>query len=265
MTDVSPHLETFLPAHDLHNHTTYCGHAAEDATVANLVERAEKVGLETFGFSEHVIFPEDVDRIARIRDDLARLEQGIPRVRILVGVEIDADPLNLDGRLVADPGPVDYIILSPHRIPEYGIGHWQFKSLALSRDEQLRLADVWLDWYAACIERNEVDILGHPFREPITLGLLSLKQERTFARILEILRRAAHLSLVFELNNGWAIGLQELGQFEEYVVLVRELKKCGMKFSRGSDSHGEADVGTCDGIRRLAREAGLEQHDWLDR
>src|SRR5258708_33538867 len=101
-------------------------------------------------------------------------------------------------------------------------------------------------------------------REPITLGLLSLKQERTFARVLDILQRAAQRSLVFELNNGWAVGLQDLGQFEPYVTLVRELKKDGMQFSRGSDSHRVADIGTGDGIRRLAQEAGLESQDWVD-
>lgn len=253
-----------LPAHDLHNHTVHCGHAAEDATAAALAVRAEEVGLAYLGISEHVIFAEEAGRIARVREDLARADlQGLS-ARVLVGVEIDPDPLRLDGSWVAEPLPVDYAILSPHRIPGYGVGHWQFHELGLSEGERRRVGERWLDWYEACVEHEDVRILGHPLREPVTLGLLSLREDRTLARALEILRRATRRGLVFELNNGWAMGLKARGDLEPYAALVSDLKAEGMRFCRGSDSHKLSDVGSAEGIRRLAQAAGLEPHDWLD-
>src|SRR5690349_16146807 len=119
MTDITSTFPTDLPPYDLHNHTFHCGHAADDATVENLVMRAEQLQLAYFGLSEHVIFPEDVERIAQIRKELSSIDLGSLNTNILVGVEIDADPFRLDGSWVADPGPVDFTILSPHRIPEY--------------------------------------------------------------------------------------------------------------------------------------------------
>ncbi|MCC6729937.1 MAG: hypothetical protein IT208_11430 [Chthonomonadales bacterium] len=253
----------WLPPHDLHNHTVHCGHAADDATVPNLVARAGALGLAWFGFAEHVVFAEDAPRVARVRADLEALPQDGSGPRVLVGMEIDPDPLHLDGRWVAEPEGADFAVLSPHRIPEYGVGHWQFRDLALSAAETERLGGLWLDWYAACVERAEVDILGHPLREPITLGLLSLREDRTLERARGILATAARRGAAFELNNGWALGLERLGQYEPYVALVRDLRAEGMRFSRGSDSHGVIGVGAADGIARLARAAGIEPGDWL--
>ena len=118
---------TFLPSHDIHIHTHHCGHAEEDATVANIVARAEELGLACLGISEHVIFEKDAERIPRIRSELESLSRNGSMMTVLIGVEMDPDPVALDGRPVAMLDDVDYRICAPHRLPESGVGHWKFQ------------------------------------------------------------------------------------------------------------------------------------------
>lgn len=253
-----------LPLHDLHNHTVHCGHARPDATVAAMVARADAVGLACFGFSEHIVFTEHAERIATIRRELAELDLSRVGCRLLVGVEIDADPVAADGSWVAYPEALDYTILSLHRLPIYNVGHWEFQELKLSKAARRHLGEAWLDWFRLCVERPGIQILGHPLREPIALDLFSLNDDRTMARAFDILARAAERSIAFELNNGWPERLRELGEFDAYVSLVRGLKERGMKFSCGSDSHRLSQIGGREGILALAQAAGLEPTDWFD-
>jgi histidinol phosphatase-like PHP family hydrolase len=183
---------------------------------------------------------------------------------VLVGVEIDADPVKADGSWVAYPDQIDYAILTLHRIPVLNVGHWQFREMNVSEQERRYLGGVWLDWFEACVERGGMQILAHPLREPINLGMLSLTDDRTMARALEVLHKAANRSVAFEINNGWCGAVRNLGEFDEYVTLMRELKARGMKFSCGSDAHGVEHVGAREGIRQLTQAAGLEAGDWFD-
>jgi histidinol phosphatase-like PHP family hydrolase len=251
----------FIPNYDVHNHTIHCLHAHESATVAACVEQAKDVGLQVFGFSEHVIFAQDIGRIDVIRDEL-RMVGDVEGLRVLVGAEMDADPTACDGSMVASAEGLDYVILSPHRMPGSGMGHWEYMGLDVTEDEKRVAGHEWLDWYSLCIETGGFDILGHPLREPMNLGLFHLDEDSTFERVLEIMQEAAKKGIAFELNNGWSHGLKARNDFQRYVELVCRVKEMGMRFSRGSDSHDIDHIGHTDQLSIFVELADIREDDW---
>jgi histidinol phosphatase-like PHP family hydrolase len=250
---------TDIPNYDIHTHTVHCGHAAEDATVANMAAQAVTAGLATYGFSEHCLRSEHEQWINLIRDEMRELPPG--PTRFLLGVELDADPIAADGSFVAWP-EVDYVIMALHFLPG-GLGHWEFDRDAHSPDERAEIGRRWLDWYAATVDRGGFEILAHPLREPISLGLLDLRERPTFDRAVAILEAAAAKHMAFELNNGWCQGVADLGQRDAFMALAREARAVGMRFSRGSDAHAIEHVGGCGAIGGLAADLALTAADWV--
>src|SRR5262249_48660572 len=142
---------------------------------------------------------------------------------------------------------------------------WEVPALALSNREWQRLAGVWLDWYSAAIERAQRPvILGHPLREPLMLGLFSLREGAMLKRVLKRFEQVLHPGVVFEINDAWVGRLAQTTEYEPYVELVRAAKHEGVRFARGSDSHRADDVGRYDGLLRIVADAGLELSDWID-
>jgi HisJ family histidinol phosphate phosphatase len=253
---------SLLPSYDLHAHTVYCGHAADDATVRNMIARAVELGLDYFGISEHVFFADEAGAIFSIEHDIHQCEHG--RTRVLLGVEVDPNPLKADGSWATHDLHVDYVILSPHMLPHSGLGAGECNAQRLSEQQKRRAGEQWLDWYARCIDHGGMDILGHPLREPITLGLIALREPAVLQRAIDVLAMAAARGVAFELNEAWLCNLLLTSQYEPYMDLMRELKRRGMKFSRGSDAHSPQSIGRCREIEHTARELGLTQNDWLD-
>lgn len=250
-----------LPSHDLHCHTVHCGHAAETATVANLVARANELGLAFFGVSEHVFHAEEAAQLSLIDQEIRRCHS--PTTRVLLGVEIDPDPIRADGSWPTHDLHVDYVILSPHMLPRSGLGAGEFDRLRLTDAQRETVGWHWLDWYERCIARGGMDILGHPLREPMATGLFSLLNQRVWDRALEVLTLAAQSNIAFELNDAWLGNLALTPQFEAYVELTRELKRRGLRFSRGSDAHTPANLGNCREIAYVARQLDLSANDWI--
>jgi len=250
-----------LPAYDLHMHTVYCGHAAEDATIENIVARARELRLEYVGISEHVCFLDEAPNLFAIDRDIRHVGSENPRV--LLGVEVDPNPLKADGSWVTHDLHVDYVILSPHRLPHVGLGASEVEDLRLSVEQRDKLGHAWLDWYGRCIEHGGMDILGHPLREPMALGLFSLRDPATVRRLVEIFAPAARQKIAFELNDAWLGTLAKTPAFEPYLELLQELHRQGMRFSRGSDAHSPANVGNCKEIAYVAKHLGLTSDDWL--
>lgn len=252
----------FLPEHDLHNHTVYCGHTDDDATVANLVHRANELNLTFLGISEHVMEADDAPMLMPLVEDIR--ECISPHTRILLGVEMDADPADPLGRWVAPEFESDYVILSAHGFPRFDLGIPPEEKFLPVEKQRRNLARKWLDWYASAIHNGGMDILGHPLREPISNGLISLADDALFTAALDAFTPGIQQHVAFELNNAFLAFLSGTPQFRFYVALLVELKKKGMKFSRGSDSHGVCNLGGCEGICLTAEQAGLTRDDWLD-
>jgi HisJ family histidinol phosphate phosphatase len=253
----------YKPNHDLHNHTIHCDHAKEDATVSNLIDKARTAGLEYFGISEHVWLTEQAYCIEEVRRDIKNINLTQEHPRILLGVELDPDPIKMDGSFVADIPDIDYIILSIHRLPKSGIGVWRFNELNVTNKERKVIGEQWLQWLENCITYARFQILGHPLRFPIELKLFDLKDDVTFHRVYNILKKLALRNASFEINNGLVGTLINNGYIHTYAALVRELKKAGIKFSFGSDSHSSSTVGDMSKGEVLVNLAGIEECDWI--
>jgi histidinol phosphatase-like PHP family hydrolase len=250
-----------IPSHDLHTHTIHCGHAAENATVPNIIRRANEIGLAILGISEHVFRAEEAGCLHQIDQEIRRTPS--PTTHVLLGVEVDPDPIRADGSWPTHDLHVDYVILSPHMMPRSGLGAGEFDRLRLTDAERQTLAMHWLDWYERCIDRGGMDILGHPLREPIATGLFSLLDERIATRAIEVLSLAARRNIAFELNDAWLGNLSATPQFRVYLEIMQELKRLGIRFSRGSDAHNINNVGNCSEVTSTARQLGLTANDWI--
>ncbi len=251
------------PNHDLHNHTIHCDHARENATVKNLIFKAADLQLECLGISEHVRFSEEAENIENIKRDLKEIEIPENFPRILLGVELDPDPIYMDGRFVADIENLDYTMMSIHRMPQIGIGVWKYKKLEHTNKELEKMGHLWMEFLEACIEYSSFNILGHPVRFPIELNLFDIKNDIVFLRVVDILKKLADKKTAFEINDKLAGILMNSGYMEIYADLIKELKKYGVKFCRGSDSHSLGKVGSWNNAQCLVSLSGITDEDWI--
>lgn len=250
-----------LPNYDLHNHTVYCGHAEESATVANIITRANDLRLDCLGISEHLMGLSDLVPVRALQLEIEEKREN-SRTRILFGVEMDLDPASAEGNWIVPDFDCDYIILSAHDFPQFDLDIPNTDRYLSPELQRRRLAGRWLQWYGRAIQRGGFDILGHPLREPINMGILSLYDPEVFQAALVVFQPAIDRGIAFELNNAYLAYLTTSNIMAGYVQLIRFLRDKGMKFSRGSDSHGIERVGATEGIVEVARAAGLTASDW---
>lgn len=254
-------MSVFIPKQNLHSHTIHCGHAQDCATTENYLRFAGEENLDYFAITEHVIFPEDGERVDIIRQEAIEHQDLAGDCRILIGAEMDPDPNAADGSFVCEVD-CDIIVLSPHRMPDCGLGHWEYKEAFPNNRDGDR--ERWLDWYEACVERGGFHILGHPLREPMMLGIIDLSQEQDYQRVKEIFIKALRKNIVFELNQGWCHGLISNGFYDDYLRLMKELKSLGMQFSLGPDAHALAHAATAPVTHQAVTDLGLTKNDWFD-
>ncbi len=230
---------------DLHNHTTLCNHAT--GTVEEYIERAIKLGINIYGFSEHapmnfdeqyrVSFAEQPAYEAQIR---AAKEQYKDHIDIRLGYEVDWLPGHMDDRVLhAD---VDYLIGSVHFLDKWGFDNPEFIGEWEARD----IDAIWRDYFAAIVamaESGYFDIVGH-FDLIKLFKHLPETDIRTLARpALEAIRAA---DMVMEINTaGLRKPVQEL---YPSCVLLEEAFALNIPITFGSDAHAIDQVG-----------AGLEQ------
>lgn len=251
-----------LPNYDLHNHTIFSGHANDDATIENLVARANDLHLDVLGLSEHLMNAEDEDVYLAFQEAARRHPPSATRV--LIGVEMDIDPIDPSGRWVAPEVTGDYVILSAHGFPEFDLGLPEADLQLPPHVAQRRLAMRYLEWYGLAVANGRMHILGHPLREPLKMGLMDLADQEMMETSAAVFRPAAEMGIAFELNNPFLEYLDTVGMLKDYVNLIRRLRAMGMRFVRGSDSHSRATLGACDFIALAAAAAGLSATDWFD-
>lgn len=226
-----------------------------------MIQRANEIGLAVLGISEHVFHADEAGCLHLIDQEIRSTPS--PTTQILLGVEVDPDPIRADGSWPTHDLHVDYVILSPHMLPRSGLGAGEFDRLKVTEAQRTIMGMNWLDWYERCIDRGGMDILGHPLREPIAMGLFSLLDDRVAARAIEVLSLAARRNIAFELNDPWLGSLSQTSQFRVYVEIMQELKRQGMRFSRGSDAHNVNTIGNCREVVSVARQLGLGVNDWI--
>src|SRR5687768_11605632 len=126
---------------DYHVHCNYNDHSAPDLTIKNVVMQAEKIGLKTLAFTEHVRktsdwVPRYLEEIELLRDYKLEIIPGF-EAKILRDGSIDC----------ADTYASKYLLVASFHTT-YG-------------DKQ-----VWIQALEKAIQNHDVDILGHLAPEP---------------------------------------------------------------------------------------------------
>ena len=262
---------------DHHTHTLYSTHSDPDMTVANNLAAAAEAGLRRHVILEHV--PEigparptveswyraknerpQLDAIARDLKNLRHAER-YPQLTVLRGVELDADPITLDGSAMLDDlSNLDVVLGSTHVFPG-GAAFW-YDKISLPPDAAQRVALQWRDWTIRFMASGVVDVMSHPG------DLVGARQlvppfhaHETLQFFLPILEALGQHSVAFELNELLAAKLPPTYR-NGYVELVRLAHQVGLKFSVGSDAHAPAQIGQYAWVLSLIEQAGLQPDDF---
>jgi len=264
-----------LPAWDLHVHTVYSGHSSPDATVLNMVAGGGGAGLDAMALSEHVptVVPDveawraskgDRSVIDAVAADLADIDPpaaaGAPKV--LLGVEVDADPYSLDGALMLDDlSGIDYVLASTHLFPG-GEAFW-FEMISVAESAKRRILEAWVMWTAKVAANPAVNAMSHPGALVGARFVIDEFDDEVLAVMTPMLESMAANSTAFELNELLGRKLPARAR-ESYPELVKRARALGVRFSAGSDAHGPEAVGLMPWARSVAREAGLGPEDFIE-
>jgi putative hydrolase len=248
---------TLLPPVDYHIHTVYSGHSKEDATVGQIIRRAERIGLEEIAFLEHFDAPEHEGALDAIREETAAAR---PKLRVLVGAEcaLAADD---PPRLKAVPRSADLIGFSVHHFPTTKVPWFENKA-KFSRAERLRVLDAWIRSVESVIENFRVDLCCHPFFAMPLSGAIDNYRGDFAERVDGIFERMAARAVAFEINNTMPLKVGG-GMLAGYTDVVARARSVGVKFAVGSDAHSLDQVGSRQWIDQTAAQAGLAAEDFV--
>ena len=195
---------------DYHVHCNYNDHSASDLTIKNVVKQAEKIGLQTVAFTEHVRKTSEW-----ISDYLEQIESiGDCELNIIPGFE---------AKILRD-GSVD--------CPEqYASRYLLIASFHTTYNDK----HVWVEALETAIRNPDVDIIGHLAPEPIfslsvneitDLAHIIVQNNKTVELNAKYHRPPADWVRIFKANGvhfhlgSDAHALQEVGSFDRIADLI---------------------------------------------
>ncbi len=264
---------------DHHIHTAYSGHSDPAMTIPRIAREAKKAGLRKIVVLEH--FPEispktkmvadwresakDTSALEAIARDISESDAAgnLKGIRVLRGIEVDADPFALDGSLMLPKAEgFDVVVVSAHVFP--GGGAFWFDNVTLPPTAARATVERWFDWMEKVLASAAAHSLAHPgdligargligrFDEP---GILS-----RFGKLFDIM---ADRGIAFELNELLGRKLPDDVR-ESYPSLVRLAKSRGVRFCVATDAHRPDAIGQYTWVPALIREADLGSKDIVE-
>lgn len=247
---------------DFHMHT-------EGMDIADLVARADEVGLETVGISDHLNFErgtlEDVpENLNVFRENRRYLAAHEPPVPVFFGVEVHImDPTGFH--------PLTTEIQEEFRF-DYAIGglHGVYGTWTTHRE----IVDVCHRLFLKAMADPFLDILAHPYWFPTrameACGLpmlpdLSMVPESYIVELAQVSRETdtaleVNACAIFS-NPSYSDGFKR--SYRDLLVALHDL---GVTFSIGSDAHSVPYVGESRVVRTILMEIGVtEDRIWLPR
>jgi histidinol-phosphatase (PHP family) len=226
---------------DLHNHTTLCNHAT--GTINEYIQRAIKLEVDIYGFSEHA--PMYFDPYYRLSfEDMNRYEQEVliykekykDDIQILLGYEVDYLKGYIDNRVVNNRD-VDYLIGSVHFLDKWGFDNPEFIGEYKNRD----IDDIWQEYFdaiEAMAKTGYFDIVGHLDLIKV-FKYLPQKDIKVIAQ--KALKAIKEANMVIELNGaGLRKPIKELYPSKELLEVAYELD---IPITFSSDAHSVEQVG----------------------
>lgn len=254
--------------HDIHIHTRLspCGRA--DALVENYIARALANGLEVIGFSDHMwdsTFPiphlfytgQDLARICQLQTELKRVDtRGI---RVLLGAEVEYDPVRRDLAITPEHARLLDFILVPNSHTHMVMPKEYYADKRKHMDFMYR---AFMDIVSSPLAPM-ITSIAHPFcaincpygyEEMLGCYPDSVYQECCSA--------AAAQGIALELNLAKfrSYTIQEI-ENSNYLRLFETAKRCGCKFTFGSDAHTMSHLDQFSKFYVLSSILGLDESD----
>ncbi|MGD8700510.1 MAG: PHP domain-containing protein [Gemmatimonadales bacterium] len=206
---------------EMHLHTEYTD---GEASIAEVIQRAESLGLAEIAFTEHV--RADSAWFPEFADEVRRRAAGCG-VRVLVGAEVRIK--DFEGSLDITPEireHCDIVLASVHRFPG---SNGSLRSFAdVPRGD---FAEIEYRLARGFVKRGGADVLAHP-------GGMSLRQTGTFpdAYFRSLMAECRERGVAIEISSSY---LRDLSGFLNLLEEVDPL------VSIGSDAHRLDEIGSC--------------------
>lgn len=261
-----------LPPYDCHVHSHLSGHSSSEMTPAAAAAAARGARLELIVTIEHmpqIFVGESVEEWYSRRNDRGHLdtiyslaaaveEDG---VLALPGVEVDADPVALDGSLMLDDfHGICWTALSTHYFPD-GRTFWT-ELLPMPEPLRREALDRYVQWVGRVFERGGLNVWAHPGALISRAFLLPDFSRRNLEPLEALFSLMADNGIAFELNELLADKLPR-PFLHTYPQLVQAAQAWGVRFVVGSDAHRPGRVGARGWVERVAGEAFLGDYDFL--
>ena len=248
---------------DCHTHSAYSGHGS--GSVADMVRRAEDLGLSTFAQTEHLVLPDGMDPLfetsmssqtmKRYVDELheqrERLAHAGSGMQLLFGIEADWLP-GRTAELERLCAPFDYVLGSVHFIDNRPIDD----SRDLSVWDDYGIDGLWRAYFESWLDMaahpGPIMCFAHPDL-PKKYGWHPGFDAREYN--YEMAQAVARSGRMVEVNTA---GLRK-DAHEMYPALemLRSFRDAGVECTIGSDAHAPKDVATnFDDAVGLMRQAG---------
>jgi len=197
---------------DYHVHSNYNDHSSADLTVQNALKQAEKIGLKTIAFTEHV--RRSSEWIPRY---LAEVESAINNasntIKIIPGFE---------AKILAD-GSID--------CPEYCA---QKYFLVASFHTRYTDKKIWVNALEKAIENENVNVIGHLVPE----NSFTLEEDE----VERLARLMAANNKIVEINAKYHAPPSDW---------LKVFKRNGVRFHLGSDAHSLEAIGRFENVSDL--------------
>jgi len=213
---------------EMHLHTSYTDGRP---TVAEVVRRAEELGLEEIAFTEHV--RRDSEWFHGFADEVRRAAAAAGgALRVLVGAEVRIT--DFDGSLDITPElrrECDVLLASVHRFP--GPGGAPLDFARVPREE---FAAIEYRTALGLVRRGGADVLAHP-------GGMSQRHLGGFPdeAYLSLMEESVQTRVAIEISSSY---LRDVPAFLGLLGRVDPL------VSVGSDAHGLEELGRCRDVLR---------------
>lgn len=244
---------------DLHNHTYLCNHA--DGTIEEYIQKAIKLNIDVYGFSEHAPMKnfEDgyrltIDKKKFYEDTILDLKKKYEnQITILLGYEVDF----IHGDFILDEiinSNVDYLIGSVHYLGKWGFDNPEF----ISEYKNKNIDKIWQEYFDAIeqmAKSKQFDIVGH--LDLIKIFKFLPKKDIKFIAY-NALKQIKKSDMVIELNSaGYRKPIGESYPSKQLIELAYELD---IPITFGSDAHNVEQIGFMyEDISKLAKNIGYKK------
>jgi len=225
---------------DLHNHTIRCNHAK--GSMDTYIERAIKLGIDIYGFSEHA--PMDFDSYYRLdfnkmnvyENDVLNLKEKYKNdIKIILGYEVDYLKGHMDERVLTSN--VDYLIGSVHFLGEWGFDHPDY----INEYKNRNINQIWQEYFdaiEAMAKTGYFNIVGHLDLIKI-FNFMPTKDIRNIAT--NALKAIKKSNMVLELNSA---GLRKpCKEIYPSLSLLEMAYELDIPITFSSDAHAIGQVG----------------------